>query len=153
VEPQVLDISMIIFEVLGFLHLQVEAKKLYIETIIDKPLYVYADNGMINVILRNLLSNAIKFTPEEGTITLGAMDCSSHIRVFVQDTGTGISPENLQKLREGLQYTTAGTANESGTGLGLILCREFLSRNGGKLEVFSKPGKGSIFSFTLPKGN
>lgn len=153
VAPQVLDISMIIFEVLGFLHLQVEAKKLYVETIIDKPLYVYADDGMINVVLRNLLSNAIKFTPEEGKITLGAMDCSSHIRVFVQDTGAGISPENLKKLREGLQYTTAGTANESGTGLGLILCREFLSRNGGKLEIFSKPAKGSIFSFTLPKGN
>jgi two-component system, sensor histidine kinase and response regulator len=152
-QPEVLDISTIIFEVLGFLHLQVKAKKLHVETVIGKPVYVYADNGMINLVLRNLLSNAIKFTPEEGTISLGATDCSSHIRVFVQDTGTGIDPENLKKLREGLQYTTAGTANESGTGLGLILCREFLSRNGGKLEVFSKPGTGSVFSFTLPKGD
>jgi two-component system sensor histidine kinase/response regulator len=151
VKPQILDIEKIVREVLKFLHLQVEAKKLRIESRIDKPLYVYADKEMINVVLRNLLSNAIKFTPEGGIIILGAMERLSYIEVFVQDTGAGISPDNLKKLAENIHYTTSGTANESGTGLGLMLCREFLSRNGGRLEVDSQPGKGSIFSFTLPK--
>ena len=151
VRPEVLDISRLIIEVLGFLHLQIEAKRLRIERTIDKPVYVYADSGMINLVLRNLLSNAIKFTPEEGTITLGAIESPSVIEVFVQDTGTGISPEDLKKLSEGIEHTTAGTTNEPGTGLGLMLCRDFLSRNGGRLGVRSDPGKGSTFSFTLPK--
>jgi len=151
--PRVLDISGLIIEVLGFLHLQIEAKSLRIENHITRPMYVYADSGMINLVLRNLLSNAIKFTPKEGTITLRAQESPSGIEVFVQDTGTGISPEDLKKLSEGIEHTTPGTTNEPGTGLGLMLCREFLSRNGGQLGVHSDPGKGSIFSFTLPKYN
>jgi len=150
-KPQVLDISAIVREVLGFLRLQVEAKKLSVDSRIDKPVYVYADRGMIDLVLRNLLSNAIKFTPEEGTITLGAREKAAHIEVFVQDTGVGISHDVMQKLTNDIQYSTNGTANETGVGLGLMLCREFLSRNGGRLEIHSKPGAGSVFCFFLPK--
>ena len=139
-------------EVLDFLHLQVTAKRIHIKSRIEGPAYINGDKGMVNLVLRNLISNAIKFTPEEGTITLDAKEDQFRIEVFVEDTGTGMRPDTLQQLIEDVQYTTPGTANESGTGLGLMLCKEFLSRNGGRLNIHSQPGKGSIFSFTLPKG-
>lgn len=151
VEVQVLEISNIIREVLQFLHLQVLAKHIHIEIRMEGPAYISGDKEMIHLVLRNLISNAIKFTPEEGTITLDAREDKSHIEVLVEDTGTGISPDALQRLIDGLHYTTPGTANEPGTGLGLMLCKEFLSRNGGHLNIYSELGKGSIFSFTLPK--
>jgi len=152
IRPQVLEISKLINEILNFLRLQVENKRLQVETELESPVYVYADKETIKLVLRNLLSNAIKFTPESGVIKLGAMESLTHVEVFVQDSGTGIPPDDLKKLEQNIQYTTSGTANESGTGLGLMLCREFLSRNGSRLFVESEPGRGSIFSFTLPKG-
>jgi two-component system, sensor histidine kinase and response regulator len=151
IRPQVLDIGKITQEVLQLLRLQAEAKRIYVTSMIDRPVYVYADKDMINLVLRNLLSNAIKFTPEDGYISIDAREDRSHIEVFVEDTGTGISPGNLQKLMDDMYYTTRGTGGESGTGLGLMLCKEFLTRNGGRMNVTSQQGKGSIFSFTLPR--
>jgi len=151
VRPQLLDVAAIAQEVLQLLRLQAEAKHIYIQSKIDRPVLVYADKDMINLVLRNLLSNAIKFTPQEGSISIEARDMRSHIEVMVQDTGTGISKEGLQRLKEENYYTTRGTVGEAGTGLGLMLCKEFLSRNGGQMHVESEPGKGSTFSFTLPK--
>jgi signal transduction histidine kinase len=121
-----------------------------IESTASGPVMVYADRDMINLVLRNLLSNAIKFTPEKGRITIGVNDQSTFTEVFVQDTGMGISTENLRKINENNFYTTKGTASESGTGLGLMLCKEFLARNGGQMYIESEVGKGSTFSFTLP---
>src|ERR1700754_1953277 len=152
VKPQLLDIARVTQEVLQLLRLQAEAKNIYIQSKIDRPVFVYADRDMINLVLRNLLSNAIKFTPEEGSICIEAREMRSHIEVLVQDTGTGISQEGLQKLMEENYYTTRGTEGEAGTGLGLMLCKEFLSRNGGRMRIESEPGKGSTFAFTLPKG-
>jgi len=153
VKPQMLDISKITHEVLQLLRLQAEAKNIYIRSKLERPVFVYADKDMINLVLRNLLSNAIKFTPDKGTISIEAREMRSHIEVYVQDTGMGISEEVIQKLMvEDIYYTTKGTDGEAGTGLGLMLCKEFLSKNGGRMHVQSEPGKGSIFSFTLPKG-
>ncbi|HEX9509656.1 MAG TPA: HAMP domain-containing sensor histidine kinase [Puia sp.] len=153
IKPQLLDIAKITQEVLQLLRLQAEAKHIFIHSGIERPVYVYADRDMINLVLRNLLSNAIKFTPEEGTVSIDAREMRSHIEIFVHDTGTGISRDNLQKLMvEDIYYTTKGTEGEAGTGLGLMLCKEFLSKNGGRMHVQSEPGKGSTFSFTLPKG-
>jgi two-component system, sensor histidine kinase and response regulator len=150
VNPQVLDIGKITTEVLQLLRLQAEAKRIYINSKIEKAVYVYADRDMINLVLRNLLSNAIKFTPEDGTVSICARENRSHIEVFVEDTGTGISAENLKRLMGDIYYTTLGTEGESGTGLGLMLCKEFLTKNGGSMQVHSEPGRGSIFSFKLP---
>jgi len=150
VNPQVLDLAKITQEVLQLIRLQAEAKRIYIRSKIDKPVYVYADRDMINLVLRNLLSNAIKFTPEDGTVYIGVREDHSHIEIFVEDTGTGISADNLQKLMDDIYYTTLGTGGETGTGLGLMLCKEFLTKNGGSMQVSSEPGRGSIFSFTLP---
>jgi len=151
VELQILEISNTIREVLQFLHLQVLAKRIHVEIRMERPTYIVGDKEMVNLVLRNLISNAIKFTPHEGTITLDAREGKSQIEVFVEDTGAGISPDMLQQLIDGIYNTTPGTANEQGTGLGLMLCKEFLSRNGGRLNIRSEPGKGSVFSFTLPK--
>ncbi len=148
--PQPLDISTLIKEVMQLLRLQADAKKVFLKAKVDKPVYIYADKDMINLVLRNLLSNAIKFTPENGEIFLGANDSDSFVEVFVQDTGTGMNEEAMKKINSNSYFTTKGTANESGTGLGLMLCKEFLAKNGGRMFVESEPGKGSTFSFTLP---
>jgi signal transduction histidine kinase len=104
-------------------------------------------------VLRNLLSKAIKFTPENGSVFLGASDTGSFVEVYVQDTGTGMTTEALKKINTADYFTTKGTNNESGTGLGLMLCKEFLAKNGGRMFVESEPGAGSTFSFTLPSAS
>ncbi len=151
--PQLLDIAGIAREVLQLLRLQAEAKKIYIDSKIEQSIFVYADKDMVNLVLRNLLSNAIKFTPVEGCIFLDARELRSCIEISVQDTGMGITQEGLKRLKEHNYYSTRGTGGEAGTGLGLMLCKEFLSRNGGEMNIQSEPGKGSTFSFTLPKGD
>lgn len=152
-KPQLLDVSILIREVVQLLRLQADAKNVYLETKIDQPVYIYADKDMVSLVLRNLLSNAIKFTPEKGRVYLGANESSSFVEVFVQDTGTGMTEETIQQINANNYFTTKGTANEAGTGLGLMLCKEFLAKNGGRMFVESEAGKGSVFSFTLPAAN
>lgn len=150
IRPEEIDVSQLIKNVVQLLRLQAEAKQVYIDSKIESPVIVYADKDMINLVLRNLISNAIKFTPEKGKVEIGINDLSSFAEIYVQDTGVGISKEALQKINEKNFFTTKGTASESGTGLGLVLVRDFLARNGGQMYIESKPGKGSTFSFTLP---
>jgi signal transduction histidine kinase len=101
--------------------------------------------------LRNLVSNAIKFTNVGGTISITANQTDSNITISVSDNGIGIAPHNLMKLFEMAEVsTTKGTAEETGTGLGLLLCKEFVEKHGGKIWVESEVGKGSDFKFTLP---
>jgi two-component system sensor histidine kinase/response regulator len=151
VRPEELDISQLITEVSHLLRLQAEAKQIYINCKINASVHVVADRDMINLVLRNLLSNAIKFTPQMGTIEIGVNDLNSFVEIYVQDSGTGISKDALQKINENNFYSTKGTASESGTGLGLMLCKEFLAKIGGKMQIESEMGRGSIFSFTLPR--
>lgn len=153
VRPQIVNITATIREVMQLLRLQAESKKIYLECKTDEPVYVHADKDMINLVLRNLLSNAIKFTPECGSVSVGTDDSADFVEVFVQDTGMGISEDALRKINTNNYFTTKGTANESGTGLGLMLCKEFLAKNGGRMFVESELGKGTIFSFTLPGTN
>ena len=148
---QAIDLSAMISEVLQLLHLQAETKKIYIESKINTPVYAMADKDMISLVLRNLLTNAIKFTPEEGNISVGVHEAPSFIEVYVRDNGMGISQEALKKINQNIYYSTKGTASETGTGLGLMLCKEFLARNGGQMYIESTQGVGSTFSFTLPK--
>jgi two-component system sensor histidine kinase/response regulator len=151
--PQALDLSQMIREVVQLLRLQANAKKVCLESRINKPIYVYADKDMLNLVIRNLMSNAIKFTGAQGKVVVDAHGGDSFVEVFVKDTGTGMSMETLAKLNENNFFTTKGTANESGTGLGLMLCKEFLAKNGGRMHVESTEGQGSTFSFTLPVGD
>ena len=153
VKSGTVDVTKLIGDVLQLLRLQAEAKKIYIEPKTPLPVFVSGDKDMINLVLRNLLSNAIKFTPENGRISVGANEHSSFVEIYVQDNGMGLSPEALNKINENDFFTTKGTASESGTGLGLMLCKEFLNKNGGQMHIESEVGKGSIFSFTLPRAN
>lgn len=150
VYPVNIEIEKTIREVLQLLHLQAKAKEIKIETAPDGGLVGYADKDMTNLVLRNLISNAIKFTPVKGTIFIGVKDHDSFIEIYIRDSGAGISTEMREKINNNDYFTTNGTAKETGTGLGLMLCKEFLNRNGGRLHIESEPGVGSIFSFTLP---
>ena len=112
---------------------------------------VFADKKMISTVLRNLISNAIKFTYPEGKIVISVEEKQEGIIVSIHDNGVGISKSNTEKIfRIDEGYSTKGTKNETGTGLGLILCKEFVEKHGGKIWVESEEKKGSVFYFTLP---
>jgi signal transduction histidine kinase len=113
---------------------------------------VRAHKQSINTVVRNLVSNAIKFSNKGGAVTLEQRIEGNNILVSVTDTGLGMSQQVIDKLfRLDKKYSTNGTANEKGTGLGLILCKDFIEKNGGQIQVISQPGKGSTFSFLLPQ--
>jgi signal transduction histidine kinase len=127
------------------------AKNIALNFNTSEGLTVYADSDMLKTILRNLVSNAIKFTNSGGKITINAEQTNSSITISVSDNGIGISPDDLVKLFDISEVlTTKGTAKETGTGLGLLLCKEFVEKHGGKIWVESEVGKGSDFKFTLP---
>lgn len=151
VRKQELDMNSMIEDVIQLLRVQADAKQITIERKMALPAYALADRDMINLVLRNLLSNAIKFSPREGRIVIGIHAYESFTEVFIRDSGSGITKEAMQKINESNFYSTPGTASEAGTGLGLMLCREFLQRNQGNMMIESEPGRGSTFSFTLPQ--
>jgi signal transduction histidine kinase len=112
----------------------------------------YADSNTINLVIRNLITNALKFTNDKGEVRVGAIPRENEWVVSVKDNGVGMAPEVLRILFDKTApYTTRGTANEKGTGLGLILCKEFVEKNGGRIWVESAEDYGSSFYFTLPK--
>jgi len=118
---------------------------------LPKNLPVFADKNMISTVIRNLISNAIKYTGEGGEIVLSAKKNPDNILVSVKDNGLGIAPDRINKLfRIDTNVSTPGTKNEKGTGLGLILCKEFIEKHDGKIWVESAIGQGSVFSFSIP---
>lgn len=117
-------------------------------------LKVYADYNMVSAIFRNLISNAIKFTNPGGRVVIKAGKKENGIEITVEDNGIGMEREIIEKVfKMDSIYTTKGTNQEEGTGLGLVLCRELIERNGGKLRIVSAPGKGSEFIFSLPEAD
>ncbi|NOU19263.1 MAG: PAS domain S-box protein [Bacteroidales bacterium] len=112
---------------------------------------IVADMNMINTVIRNLISNAIKYTNLDGKIDLIVEQMPKYFRFSIKDNGVGMNTETINKLFDISQLnTTKGTLGEHGTGLGLILCKQFIERHGGELSVDSQYGKGSTFSFTIP---
>lgn len=151
VQPEVLDLQSMIDDVLHLLQLQATNKKIRLEAGLTEPIYGYADREMINLVLRNLVSNAIKFTPDKGKVSVGGREKNGCLEIFVSDTGRGMSDQEIEQLFGDSYFSTRGTNDESGTGLGLKLCKEFLEKNGGHISVESEPGKGSTFTFTVPR--
>jgi len=138
--------------IVGLFSEQTARKKIRLISHIRGDLIVMADEEMLNSIIRNLVSNAIKFTASEGQVQLNAVVNKSFVEISVTDTGTGISKESLDKLfKVDTNISTPGTENEKGTGLGLLLCREFVEKHGGKIWIVSELGKGSTFRFSIPK--
>ena len=151
-KPEVFDIATVMEDNKALLAAQAQTKKIEVAYKSEGTRIVNAHKNSVTTVVRNLLSNAIKFTPEGGSIWLTAEARQGQIQVAIADNGVGMSPEVVQKLfRIDTKHSTKGTANEKGTGLGLILCKDFIEKNGGRLWVESEPGKGSVFVFTLPQ--
>lgn len=127
-------------------------KKITLLNTVHANLNVKCDVNITKTVLRNLISNAIKYTPSGGTISINAVSRDDHIEVEVHDNGVGIPPEKITKLfRIEKNISTKGTANESGSGIGLLLCKELLEKQGSQIWVVSKVNEGSSFYFTLPR--
>lgn len=149
--PEPLHLGTLVREAAAPLRDSLGQKQIYLTIADAGPLEVFADRNMVKTIFRNLLGNAVKFTPPGGAIAVTAGEKDGFALVTVRDTGTGIPDELLGQLFTlGAQTTRPGTAGETGTGLGLVLCREFAERNRGKLWVESTEGRGTAVTVMLP---
>ena len=129
-------------------------KNITLQNNIHSDVFIYCDIDMTKTVLRNLISNAIKFTNIKGLVSLNSIESDSHVEIQVSDSGVGIMAENIPYLFSiEKNISTPGTNNEKGTGLGLMLCKELIEKQGGKIWVESELGKGSTFKFTLPLCN
>ncbi|HUX58988.1 MAG TPA: ATP-binding protein [Bacteroidales bacterium] len=127
------------------------SKNVELKNSLADNLVITADKNMVKTIFRNLISNAIKFTHRNGKVEIAAKIKDNHVEISVSDNGIGMTKESMLKLfRIDVTLTTRGTENEKGTGLGLLLCKEFVEKHGGKIWVETDPGKGSTFKFNLP---
>jgi signal transduction histidine kinase len=149
--PERIDVAIHCQNIISLLRFSAEEKDIILTGKLEKNLIAIADSNLFNTILRNLLSNAIKFSKVGGTIIIATKQVKNQIQISVADNGVGISPENLEKLfRIDTNVSTRGTFNEKGSGLGLILCKEFVEINKGNIWVESEQDKGSTFTFTVP---
>lgn len=150
-DPAIINLSTTVNELLLLLTKTAEKKSLLLTSAIPEDCTVYADEMMIQTVIRNLVSNALKFTEAGGVVRIESRTLEDETEIIVSDTGLGIPAEHLGKLFSiSENYSTSGTDMERGTGLGLLLCKEFVEKNGGKIQVKSTPGEGSEFSFTIP---
>jgi len=150
-KPQNINVNVIINKVFTTLHSKADEKNIKLINHASTELYVYADYFMLQTVIRNLVNNAIKFTSSDGTISIFAQDIGGKIKISVKDTGVGIPKDGIDKLfKIESSFSTYGTNQEKGTGLGLILCKEFVEKNNGKISVESEVGKGTTFLIELP---
>jgi signal transduction histidine kinase len=149
--PDFFELKHLIDKNIRFLKETAEKKKIGIKSLVNENQNVYADQNMLNTIIRNLLTNAIKFTYPDGLITINLISHTDYHEISVSDTGMGMGPETVSKLFKASTKTTVpGTQNERGTGLGLLICKEFVEQHGGTIRVESEVNKGSTFYITLP---
>ncbi len=150
--PDHIELAPLAQEALSLLAPTAEAKSINLVSEIPPKLIVFADKNMVSAVLRNLVENGIKYTGEGGEVKLHSGGLGDMAEITVTDTGRGIDPEALEDLfRIDVRTSRPGTHKERGTGLGLILCKEFVEVNQGAIRVESQIGKGSQFIFTLPK--
>ena len=151
--PEVVQLRRIVVESIEMILDPAKIKGIEIETDIAEEMVVFADNNMFQTIIRNLVSNAIKFTPKEGKVKVSArLQDNKNIEISIHDSGIGMSKAMLDNLFHlDVQTNRKGTEGEPSTGLGLILCKEFVEKLGGRIGVESEVGKGSLFYFTIPK--
>lgn len=150
-EPAVLKLKSILDECMKELKANLDHKKIECVVRVDRKCVVYADRAMIHTVFRNLIMNAVKFSFPGGRIRINARIGDGYCGVAVEDEGIGIQPEIQNKLFDANEVvSTPGTTGESGSGLGLVICREFLERNRGSISVESEPGNGTTFTVSLP---
>ncbi len=151
-KPELIVLENLILEIIGVISANSTAKNILVSYEISDCIQMFADKNMINTVLRNLVTNAIKYTHKNGAVKIVTTCNVSEVHIAVIDNGIGINSEKIKKLfKINEKTTTPGTEDERGTGLGLILCKEFVEKHNGKIWVESEVGKGSRFIFSLPK--
>ena len=154
-QPEKLNLSTIVHNNVKVVQGNAVKKQLAISVEVEPDFDVLADEDMVNSIIQNLVSNSIKFTPKGGKIKVIAKklkkpDETNFIEICVEDTGIGMTSMEMDKIIQDHLTSKPGTEKEYGTGLGLLLVKEFVNKNGGKIFIQSTPKKGTKFSFTLP---
>jgi CheY-like chemotaxis protein len=151
-KPQKLNLADVVLDCINILSESAREKRIALTVVVPNELEVFADKNMLQTVIRNLLSNAIKFTPKEGNVTISAKVSEGNRTVIsVRDTGIGMKEELRKNLfRIDVNTKRPGTEGELSTGLGLLLCKEFVEKQGGEICVESVPDHGSVFSFTVP---
>ncbi len=150
-EPDNVNLKEITSEIASIFKLKVDEKEINLEENVDENIEVFVDENMIKTILRNLVSNALNFTKNGGSVKIFSKTRDDEVVVTIEDNGVGISEKNLHKLLQiDKKHIGINTDGEKGTGLGLILCKEFIEKHGKEIWIESELGKGSRFNFTLP---
>ncbi len=151
-EPQNITLSFIAIGVRNLFKQKLKEKSLSLDFDIESESFVFADMQMTETVFRNLISNAIKFTPQFGLILITFENLDNEVLIKIKDTGVGMDEKQTSNLfRLDQTNSSVGTAGERGTGLGLILCKELIEKQGGRIWIESEIGSGSTFFFTLPK--
>lgn len=149
--PQRFNVYNVVNLNINLLEMTARSKKISLENKLDPEAGIFGDREMVSTVFRNLMHNAIKFSEQDTIVTISSRKEGEKMIFEVADQGAGISLDDQQKLfRLDSKYRSKGTAGETGTGLGLALCYEFVNKNGGKIWCTSEPGKGTVFSFSLP---
>ncbi|MFC2151066.1 ATP-binding protein [Bacteroidota bacterium] len=150
--PKLIDLHSLTAENVELVARKIDSKKIQLKLNVEKNTFAFADENMVKTVIRNLLSNAVKFTPDNGEIEISCSSNHEFVNYSVKDSGIGIKEEDQKKLfRIDTHHTTPGLSNEKGSGLGLILCKEFVEKNGGKIDISSEPNIGTTIEFTLRK--
>lgn len=150
-QEDICDLYPIVQEICSNNKAKCDAKEIILLNYIDKPFPVAASRALLEAVIGNIVHNSVKFTPGGGIITVSAERTMDGMQVIVNDTGLGMTEEQAEKLfYPGRKHIARGTMNEQGSGIGLILCNELVKKAGGTINVKSKPGKGSTFTFSLP---
>ncbi len=150
-QPEKIDLELLVAICIDCLSQNLKQKEIEVVTQVEPDTFIIVDRDMIETVVRNLLMNAIKFSMNKSKITILSTQKGNYLEITVSDTGVGISDEDCQKLfLIGEKIQSKGTAGEAGTGLGLILCKEFVEKNGGKIWIKSELDKGTAFTFSVP---
>ncbi|MGB0430858.1 MAG: sensor histidine kinase, partial [Bacteroidia bacterium] len=150
-EPEALQLSLKADHSLELIKMIAQAKNIKLENNINSNIYVLADKNMLKTVFRNLITNAIKFSNRNSKVTINAKLIENNVEISIMDQGIGMNNNTLDNLfKVGIKTTRPGTSNEKGSGLGLILCKDFIEKNAGKIWAESEENKGSIFYFSLP---
>ena len=150
ITPQLLSFNKLIEDTIDLMKVNLNNKNVSIKTFVPAEFKVYADPTMLETVVRNLLSNAIKFSNIGGTIIIAAKRTDSCVEIYVSDNGIGIAPNQLNKIFDFKEiYSTRGTKYEKGTGLGLVVCKEFVEKHNGKIWIESEVNKGTKITFSI----
>jgi signal transduction histidine kinase/tetratricopeptide (TPR) repeat protein len=147
-----IDLAQLVAGKLDLYAAAAQQKQVQLASEVPDGFQLHTNQHHLRAVLRNLIGNALKFTPEGGQISIGATELAIAVRVYVRDTGVGMTAEQLAKLfHKASHFTTWGTQGEKGTGLGLLLCKELVEKDGGRIWAESQPGQGSTFWVELPR--